>query len=278
MRVLSSFVRAALTLPVIVAPSAFAQEHVHEVPAQAPILPSQRPWSQADAIHGQAAMDAARARALHEMGGMTQTFLMADRLEIQVDDDVETVLWDLQGWHGGDINRFWFKTEGHLDIDSGDVDEAEVQALWSRAISTYWDVQAGLRYDIEPDGLAHAVLGVQGLAPYMFEVDAAAFFSEDGNLTAHVEAEYELHFTQRLILQPRVEIGFAAQDIPERETGAGVSDISAGLRLRYEIAREFAPYVGVEWSRAYGDTADYATASGGDAETTRWFAGVRLWY
>jgi copper resistance protein B len=278
MRVLSSFVRAMLALPAIVAPSALAQEHVHESPTQTSTAPPQRPWSQADTIHGEAAMDAARAHALHEMGGMMQTFLMADRLELQSDGEGEMFLWDMQGWHGGDINRFWFKTEGHLDIDSGDVEEAEVQALWSRAVSTYWDVQAGLRYDIEPDGLAHAVLGVQGLAPYMFEVGAAAFFSEDGDLTAHVEAEYELHFTQRLILQPRVEIGFAAQDIPERETGAGVSDVSAGLRLRYEIAREFAPYLGVEWNRAYGDTADYVTASGNDPETTRWVAGVRLWY
>ncbi len=258
-------------------PAAIAQ-HTHEVPVQAPATPASRPWSQADAIHGEAAMDSARAHALHEMGGMTNTFFIADKLEVQSNDDGRALAWNMQAWHGGDIDRFWFKSEGHVDIDDGNVEDVSIQALWSHAISTYWDVQAGLRYDIEPDGLAHAVAGVQGLAPYMFEIDAAAFLSENGDVTARAEAEYELHLTQRLILRPNIALELSAQDIPDREIGSGLTSASAGLRLRYEITREFAPYIGVAWQRRFGETADYAIASGSEPDARYWIAGLRIWY
>lgn len=253
-----------------------AQTHDHGAP---PLSSSDAPaWSQADQYYDPKEMAAARAHALHEMGGMTQTFLMADRLEVQVSDTDESLVWDAQGWYGGDIDKLWFKSEGEVALDGGGVQDAEVQVLWSRAVSAYWDVQAGLRYDIEPEGRAHAVLGVHGLAPYLFEIDAAAFLSEEGDLTAHIETEYDLRFTQRLILQPRLELEASAQDVPERGLGAGLTGVSAGLRLRYEIVREVAPYLGVEWRRSLGDTADYVRAGGVDPEETLWVAGVRLWY
>ena len=119
------------------------------------------------------------------------------------------------------------------------------------------------------------VLGLQGLAPYWWEIDAAAFLSTKGDLTARVEAEYDQRITQRLILQPRMEIEFAASDIPELEIGSGLSSVEAGLRLRYEFRKEFAPYVGVEWRRAFGDTADYVEARGGDADDTRFVVGLK---
>ena len=163
-------------------------------------------------------------------------------------------------------------------VDIVDTDDAEIQALYSRAIAPFWDVQAGLRYDIEPDGVAHGVVALNGLAPYWFEVDASAFLSERGDLTARVEAEYELLLTQRLILQPRIEANLSAQDIPERETGSGLNSIDAGLRLRYEIKREFAPYIGVEWQSAFGDTRDLINAAGGDGDEVVFLVGLRTWY
>lgn len=253
--------------------SAFAQDHhgTHNADGSPP-------WSQADAYYDPDEMAESRAQVQHHAGGQTNWFAMADRFELQSTDDEDALVWDAQGWIGGDINKLFVKTEGDYSFDESQVEDAEIQALWSRAVSTYWDVQAGLRYDIEPEGRAHAVAGVQGLAPYLFEVDAAAFLSEEGDLTARTEVEYELLFTQRLILQPRIEANFSAQDIPERELGTGLTDLDAGLRLRYEIKREFAPYVGFSWHRAFGDTADFIEASGGDKQSTAFVVGIRAWY
>ena len=234
-------------------------------------------WNQADAVYPEEEMEAARAQARHEMGGMATGFVMADRFEFQSGDE-DRGTWDLQGWWGTDRHRFWWKSEGEYSFDESEFEEAEVQALWSRPVSAFWDAQLGVRYDIEPDGLAHAVAGVQGLAPYWFEVDAAAFLSQDGDLTASAEVEYELLLTQRLILQPRLEVSLSAQDVPERELGSGLADTALGLRLRYEIVRELAPYVGVEWQRLWGDTADLAAAAGRDDNDTVWIVGVRAWY
>ena len=235
-------------------------------------------WSQADEYYDPAEMAESRAAVLHHHGNSPFWFVMADRFETQVHDDEESFVWDAQGYYGGDINKLFIKTEGHYSFEDDAVEEAEVQALWSRAVSPYWDIQAGLRYDIEPDGLGHAVLGAQGLSPYLFEVDAAAFLSAEGDLTARTEVEYELLFTQRLILQPRLEASFSAQDIPEREMGSGLTDIDAGLRLRYEIKREFAPYIGVEWQKSFGDTADFMEAAGRDSEDVAFIVGVRGWF
>ena len=235
------------------------------------------PWDQADRVWPGEDMAAARAQALHEMGGMPTGFLMADRFEWQSGDE-DRVVWDLQGWYGGDIDRFWFKAEGEYSLDEDDVEDAEFQFLWSRALSTFWNLQSGLRYDVEPSGLAHGVIGVQGLAPYWWEMDAAAFISQDGDLTARIEGELDLLLTQRWVLQPRVELNLSASDVPERELGSGLTDAAIGLRLRYELVREFAPYVGVEWQRAFGGTADFREAGGGDASDVVWMIGLRAWY
>ena len=237
------------------------------------------PAHAADLVFGAEAMAASRRTLIHENGDVRTTAVILDRLEAGFGDDGETYLWDVQGWTGGDINRFWWKSEGEGDF-GGELEEAEVQALYSRAVTPFWDVQAGVRQDFRPDGedTTHLVLGLQGLAPHWWEIDAAAFLSTDGDLTARVEAEYDQRITQRLILQPRLEIDASASDIPELEIGSGLSSIEAGLRLRYEFRKEFAPYVGIEWSRAFGDTADYIEARGGETDDTRFVVGLKAWF
>ncbi len=222
---------------------------------------------------------AVRAHMGDHHGGATVFYVEGERLEYRSNDGDPVFLWDAQGYYGGDINKFWVKTEGEYDFSADEFEEAEVQALYSRAVGSFWDLQAGVRHDFAPfEDRTYGVVGVQGLAPYLFEVDAAAFVSGHGDVTARIEAEYELLLTQRLILQPRAELNFAFQDIPDLETGAGLSTVEAGLRLRYEIRREFAPYIGVSWTRSLGDTADYARAAGDEAGSTSFIAGFRFWF
>jgi copper resistance protein B len=233
----------------------------------------------ADLLFDPAVMAAARKQLLAENGDVRTTAVLIDTLEASFGDDEEGYSWNAQGWTGGDINRFWWKTEGEGAFD-GKLHDAEVQALYSRAVAPFWDVQAGVRQDFRPDGddTTHLTLGVQGVAPYWFEVSAAAFLSTEGDLTARAEAEYDQRLTQKWILQPAVEIALSASDIPELEMGSGLTSVTAGLRLRYEIRKEFAPYVGVEWSRSFGDTADYARARGDDVEATRFVVGIKAWF
>ncbi|PKP68083.1 MAG: copper resistance protein B [Alphaproteobacteria bacterium HGW-Alphaproteobacteria-5] len=207
------------------------------------------------------------------------SLVLVDRLEYQTNEGNDLVLWDAQGWIGGDINKFWVKTEGEYLLDGDQFEEAQFQGLYSRAISSFWNLQAGIRHDIKPGpSRTFGVAGVQGLAPQWFEVDAAAFVSEDGDIEARVETEYDLLVTQRLIIQPRAELNFAAQDVEEYDIGAGLSTAELGLRLRYEIKRELAPYIGVSWTRSVGRTADFARGNGEDVSSTSLVAGVRLWF
>ncbi|RKS90714.1 copper resistance protein B [Sphingosinicella microcystinivorans] len=236
------------------------------------------PTYAADAVFGADTMAAARAALYKETGGMTVSKTIVDRLEAGFGQGEETYLWDVQGWIGRDIDKFWWKTEGEGAF-GGPLESAEVQALWSHAIGPFFDLQAGVRYDIRPEpDRAHAVIGIQGLAPYKFEVDAAAFISTKGDVTARIEAEYDQRLTQKLILQPRIEVELSAQDIPEYGIGAGLSAIEAGARLGYEFVPQFRPYVGVEWHRKIGDTADFARAAGEDVDAVRGLVGVRFWF
>lgn len=240
--------------------------------------PEQAPWSMADKYWGEAEMKASREAVQAANGDMNTFMIMGDRLEWQDTGDDGTLLWDVQGWYGGDVNKLYIKTEGEFSVEEDELEGAEIQALYSRAISPFWDVQAGIRYDLEPKGRTYAALGVQGLAPYWFEVDAATFLSTEGELSATIEAEYELRFTQRLTLQPRIEAEFSAQDVPELGIGSGLVGIEPGVRLRYEIRREFAPYVGVEWQKQFGDTADFTRAEGGDPDKFVGVIGLRAWF
>jgi copper resistance protein B len=204
--------------------------------------------------------------------------LLIDQLEYRWNEGTDSTNWNAQGWFGGDYNRVWLKTDG-TSLSDGTVEEAEGQLLYSRLIAPFWDFQAGLRYDEKPKpSRSYAVLGVQGLAPYWFELEAAAFVSEKGDVSARLEAEYDLLLTQRLIVQPRFETTLVAQKVEELGIGHGFSDVELGLRLRYEIRREFAPYVGVSWARKLGDTADFARQAGEDADNFAVVAGVRVWF
>ncbi|MBL8558157.1 MAG: copper resistance protein B [Hyphomonadaceae bacterium] len=237
--------------------------------------PGRGPADAADRYFDPAVMARAREQLRVENGEVITHAVILDRLEATFDDGDEGYAWDVQGWYGGDINRFWWKSEGEGEFD-GDVEHAELQLLYSRAITPYFDLQGGVRQTYRPEGdRTDLVLGVQGLAPYWFEVDGALFISNEGEVTARAQAEYDLRLTQRLILQPRAEVSLSAEDIPEFAIGAGVSNVLAGARLRYEITRSFAPYVGVEWSGAVGDTRDLIKANGDDPDATRVVLGVR---
>lgn len=241
--------------------------------------PDKSGWSMADQYWGKAAMEKAREKVQKSHGSGINTFVQAERLEYRSNEGDPQFLWDGQGWLGGDRNKFWLKSEGEYDFTEGAFEDAEVQALWSHAFSRYFDVQAGVRQDFAPGAdRTYAVLGLNGLAPYWFEVDAAFFVSDKGDVFARAEVEYELLFTQRLILQPRAELNIAFQDTLENELAAGLSTLEMGARLRYEIKREFAPYIGISWERALGDTADFSRANGEDPGSLSFVAGIRLWF
>ncbi|UYH55541.1 copper resistance protein B [Qipengyuania sp. SS22] len=237
------------------------------------------PIHAADAIWGKEAMEPSREQLARENGGMITGMILIERLEARIatDGGEDGYLWDAQSWYGGDINRFVLKTEGESEFGGG-LEDAEIQALYSRAIGPFFDLQAGVRFDPEPDSRTYLVVGFQGLAPYMFHVDGALFLSDRGDLTARAEAEYDQKITQRLILQPRIETEFAAQDIPEREIGAGITKVEPGIRLRYEIVPEFAPYVGIEYEAKLGETADIARNGGKDPDGLKTVIGLRAWF
>ncbi len=203
--------------------------------------------------------------------------LRMDRLEAVRSDNNTAALYDLQAWFGRDYDRLVLKAEG--GVDNGKLEEASTELLWGHAVATYWNAQMGLRYDSgEEPGRTWLALGMQGLAPYWFELDITGYVGEQGRTALSLEAEYDILFTQRLILQPRLEADAYGKEDAERGIGAGLSELSAGLRLRYEIRREFAPYVGVEWAEKFGGTADYARAAGLDSSEARAVAGVRFWF
>ena len=203
--------------------------------------------------------------------------LRMDRLEAVRSADNSSGLYDLQAWFGRDYDRLVLKAEG--GINDGKVDEASTELLWGHAVATYWDAQIGVRYDSgEGSSRSWLAVGMQGLAPYWFELDITGYVGDGGRTALSVEAEYEILLTQRLILQPRLEADIYGKDDVEWGIGAGLSELAAGLRLRYEIRREFAPYIGVEWAGTFGNTADYVRAAGLDTSETRAVAGVRFWF
>lgn len=233
----------------------------------------------ADRFWGAQAMAAARSEHLtREHGGMTFHQLLFDIAEVQLREGRDGYRWEGQGWIGGDIHRLWLKSEGEGDI-GGALGTAEVQALYSRALDPYWNLQAGIRHDIRPaPSQTYATVGIEGLAPGFFEVGAALFLSTKGDLLGRVEGYYDQRITNYVVLQPRIEANVAAQDVAATGTGAGLSDVEAGLRLRYEGRREFAPYIGVAWERRFGATARFARARGGDSGGMSVVAGVRAWF
>lgn len=205
--------------------------------------------------------------------------LLIDKLEYRANDAEDSFNWDITGWIGGDYQRLWLKSEGDVGLEGGN-GEAEIQLLYSKLIAPFWDLQVGLRYDQlygdTSNSRGFAVIGIEGLAPYLFEVDAAIFLSHQGDISARVKAEYELLLTQKLVLQPTLETNIAIQEVEEFGVGSGFNDLELGLRLRYEFNRQFAPYIGINWQRQFGDTAKFSREEGESDDQFSVVAGLRL--
>ncbi|MBB4100434.1 copper resistance protein B [Sphingomonas kyeonggiensis] len=217
-----------------------------------------------------------RHAGMKEMGGQSFGTAMFNLAEVQVRDGREGFRWDGEGWFGGDINRLTVKSEGEGRFGEG-VEGAEVQALYSRAIDPYWNLQVGVRHDFKPTpNRTYATLGFEGLAPYQFEIEGAVFLSPQGDVLGRLEGYYDQRITQRLILQPRLEVNLSAQDMPSQRIGSGLTDVELGLRARYEITRRLAPYVGLNWEAKSGRTADYARADGEKPASLGFVAGIRF--
>lgn len=217
-----------------------------------------------------------------ETDEMTVSKVIFDQLEYRNGNNTKLNRWDMQGWRGTDYEKFWVKFEGR-DIKSESGGEFEVQGLYSKAVSAFWDIQYGARYDRaygsgKNDERYFGVIGVQGLAPYWFEVEPALFVDSNGKISARIVAAYDLLLSQRLILQPRAEINASASDLPELGIGQGVNDFQLDLRLRYEFKREIAPYIGITWQKKYGDSAKYSQQQDSSSEFTEVVLGVRIWF
>ncbi|QEQ96790.1 copper resistance protein B [Neptunomonas concharum] len=202
--------------------------------------------------------------------------IQGDRVEYDSDND--TGVFDVRGWYGSTYDRLYVKFEG--DVASGRLEESQADILWSHAYSAYFDTQLGIRLDQYDEGVDRQwlAIGLQGLAPYWFELDMTAYIGESGRTALSLEAEYEILLSQQWVLQPRAEVSLYGQDDIENGLGDGFSDVAFGLRVRYEMTRQFAPYVGVEWTSKLGQTADIARAANESVRDTRYVAGIKFWF
>jgi copper resistance protein B len=221
------------------------------------------------------------AREMIDVMGMDDnaTFAMVkmDRLEYFDSDSSSGASWNGSAWVGGDFDKLLMRSEG--ETTHGELDNADVEILWDHAVAAFWNTELGVRQDFgRGPNRTWAAFGVQGLAPYWFEIGATAYVGNAGRAALRIEADYELSLTQRLILQPRFELNAYGKADPAANIGSGISDAAFGLRLRYEIRREFAPYFGIERVRWFGRTADFARADGVAAGETQWVVGLRVWY
>lgn len=227
--------------------------------------------------------DADRAAAFPPLSGHAphgrsrNSLLLFDKLEYQDADDGSALVWDASGWIGGDIDRLWLRSEG--ERINGHTEQAELQALWGHAIGPWWELVGGLRQDFKPGSAqTWAAVGLQGMPFYGLETEITAYYGEGGQSSLRLEADYDILLTNRLILQPTVEANLYGRNDRERGAGSGLGEIEAGLRLRYEFTRQFAPYIGVSWGRLYGNSEDLARDEGEDEEEARLVAGIRLWF
>ncbi|MHC8299249.1 copper resistance protein B [Pseudomonas sp. ZS1P83] len=227
--------------------------------------------------------DADRAAAFPGVAGhgvhdkKVNSFMLLDKFEYQDADNGSALSWDAKGWIGGDIDRLWLRSEG--ERTNGVTESAELQALWGHSIGPWWDVVTGIRQDFKPGSpQTWGAFGIQGMALYNFETEATAYIGENGQTAARFEGDYDILLTNRLILQPTAEANFYGKNDPQRGIGSGLANTEVGLRLRYEIVRQFAPYIGVSWNRSYGKTADLASDEGENTNEAKFVAGIRMWF
>lgn len=226
--------------------------------------------SSAHAAHG-----AHADMAAEHGGGIFHMF----RLEVDAGrntDGISIQNWDMDGWIGTDENKLWLKSEG--ERANNELESAEFWALYSRNVSMFWDAQVGVRYDSQPESTTYLTFGVNGLAPYWFETEAHFFISQHGDVTARLRLENDVFLTQRLVAQPYAEINFSAQDVEEYDLGTGVTDGEIGLQMRYEITRQFAPYVDVYWDQKVGETSSIAKSHGEENDQLVGVIGLRLMF
>ena len=258
-----------LTL-LLLSAGANAQHHDHST-MQMPMDAPRAPIPALTDADREAARPPAHDHPVHDNGVHSKVLL--NRLEA-FDDGLA---WEGQAWIGTDTDKVWLRSEGERVDDR--TEAADLEVMYGRPISRWWDVVGGVRHDFKPGASQDwAAIGVVGIAPYKFEVEATAYIGASGRTAARIEAEYELLLTNRLVLQPLVEANFNGKDDAQRRVGSGLSTMEAGLRLRYEVQRKFAPYIGVVHERAFGETADFRVASGEGKSDTRIVAGVRVWF
>lgn len=277
---------ALLTLALVAGPQSGAQDHRHQDHGAMQSAPATSAASAARTVAVTPVpelTDADREAAFPELsGGMTHagavnSFILLDRFELRDADPGTGFAWDADAWFGSDINRLWLRSFGER-ID-GVTEGSGLEALYGRSIAAWWDIVAGVKHDFKPGASrSWATLGVKGLMPGGFELAALAYVAKGGDLGAGIEVEYDLLITNRLILQPLVELSYLGKSDPERGVVAGLQAFEAGLRVRYEFTRQFAPYIGVVYSRALGNTADQLAAEGEDDSDTTMVAGIRAWF
>jgi copper resistance protein B len=269
---------------------AYAQEHdhaQHEQHTQPPAQQSaQQSPTQSEREHvppdpPQQEMHDMPYNAMVEMMDMDDTApvgkVLFDQLDWRDADGADVFAWDAEAWYGTDYDKLWIKAEGARH--GGTTEEARTEALWDRAFSRWWSLQTGIRHDFgEGPSRTWAAFGVQGIAPYFFEVEATAYVGDAGRTAARVSGEWDLLLTQRLVLQPEVELNLYGKADPQNSLGSGLSDLQLALRLRYELRREFAPYIGVVWTRRFGQSADFARDAGADTSEFQLLAGLRVWF
>jgi copper resistance protein B len=259
----------------------------HEMPPASPSSSSATQdagTSEAEHVAPQPPQHAMEPMPYHDMAAMMQMDdrerfgkVLLDQLEWRDTNAGDAAVWEGQAWYGGDSNKVFVKSEGKRVRSM--TEEARAELLWDRIFSRWWSTQAGVREDFGAGpARTWAALGIEGLAPYWFDVEATVYLGEQGRTAARLKTEYDLLFTQRLILQPELETNLYGKSDRERQIGAGLSDIDLGLRLRYEVRREFAPYLGVAWNRKFSGTADYARAAGLKVSEVQFVVGLRIWF
>lgn len=220
----------------------------------------------------------------HPMHDRTiNSMVLFEKFEFRTGQAEDATVVDAQGWMGGDYHRFWWKAEGEQEHRSPKTGEFEMQALYGRLIHPFWDMQAGVRVDRRYSGRdretrGHLAFGLQGVAPYWFELEPTLFFSDEGDFSFELEASYEQLITQRLVLEPRMDLAAAARDDNRRNVGAGFTDVEFGLRLRYDVNRQFAPYIGVTWTRALGESSSLRRKAGEHISQSAVVLGIRSWF
>jgi copper resistance protein B len=205
--------------------------------------------------------------------------LRFDQLEGRTNGPDNEFRWDGEGWIGTDLNKLWFKSEGF--VEHGRASDGDTEALYDRPIPRlrYFDIQAGVRYDLDSaPGRTWGAIGIEGLAPYFFEFAPTFYFSDRGRVAGKIAGSYDLLITQRLIAQPQIEMNFYSKSDPSRGVGSGLSDLDTGLRIRYEITRKLAPYIGFAYTQKFGETATLTRNEGGIVHDPRFIFGARLWY